>query len=83
MQAISYEISLIPGNKSIIIMYVIYAPLAQWIESLTSNQLVGGSSPSWRAKIKSLEDAEITALKGFLHVRGFFRKFYILKFFKV
>ena len=27
-----------------------FAPVAQWIEYLTSNQLVGGSSPSWGAK---------------------------------
>ncbi len=31
-------------------LYNLYqaAPVAQWIERLTTNQKVGGSSPSWR-----------------------------------
>jgi hypothetical protein len=43
------------GNTGMLVELVPrdYAPVAQWIEHLTTDQKVGGSSPSGRAKIMS------------------------------
>ena len=36
--------------RIIINVFLIYAPLAQLVEQLTLNQMVGGSNPLWRTK---------------------------------
>ena len=38
--------------EGIIILFS-YAPLAQLVEQLTLNQMVGGSNPLWRTRVKT------------------------------
>ena len=57
--------------EGIIILFS-YAPLAQLVEQLTLNQMVGGSNPLWRTKVSK---------RGFLyHVFLFFIKSNTIEF---
>lgn len=57
----------------------IYAPLAQLVEQLTLNQMVGGSNPLWRTKsgvfsntpiiFQKPLNVEITTFEGFFYFR--------------
>lgn len=71
----------------------IYAPLAQLVEQLTLNQMVGGSNPLWRTKsgvfsntpiiFQKPLNVEITTFEGFFYFRyisNILQKFLLLHY---